>query len=421
VIARLVRAMPIWPAALLALPFPSAALATVYYISTESGADDASGLTSATALRTLDIAVDRLRPGDRLIIEAGRYDGPLHLTRSGTAAAPIDIAGAAGDLPLIRADGDAVIIDADYVRLSRLDAASDGPQGSAIVVQPTHHHVTIADTVAHDSGCAGIAGLQTDYLTIRHNLVYGNARQSPWQCSGISIYQAANSDDLPGVHNIIEANRVYGNMNRVADPKLPAALAGHTTDGNGIILDDFRHEQIWQGRKTPPYRSASVIANNVSYDNGGRGIEVFHSDDVAVVNNTVRGNLLDSRMVPARYGEIYVAFTARSRFFNNLVASNAGGCAVMATNASAVEADYNVTIGEPFCRGRAAGDLVWGGHNVGATGAGFADERQRDLHLTGASPALKRGTAANVPAADLDGRPRPHAGAVDAGAYQFSH
>jgi parallel beta-helix repeat protein len=420
VIADVFRAIPIGPVILLGVPFPSAALATSYYVSAENGADEASGLTSATAVRTLDAAVDRLQPGDRLIIEAGRYDGPLHLTRSGTATAPIDITGGADALPLIRSGGDAVIVDADYVRLSRLDAASDGSEGSAIVVQPTHHHVTIADNVAHDSGCAGIAGLQTDYLTIRHNLVYGNARQSPWQCSGISLYQAANSDDLPGVHNIIEANRVYGNMNRVPDPKLPAALAGHTTDGNGIILDDFRHEQVWQGRKTPPYRAASLVANNVTYDNGGRGIEVFHSDDVAVVNNTVRGNLRDTGMVPARYGEIYVAFAARSQLFNNLIASDTSGCAVMATNASAVEADYNVTIGGSACHGRSAGDIVWGRHNVSATGAGFADERKRDLHLTGASPALNRGVAAHVPAADFDGRPRPHTGAVDAGAYQFN-
>ncbi|MGB8839908.1 MAG: right-handed parallel beta-helix repeat-containing protein [Aliidongia sp.] len=404
-----------------AMPVSPNAGATVLYVSAENGSDAADGLTPAAAFRTLEAGAERLQPGDRLIIGTGRYDGPLHLTRSGTPAAPIDIVGAEGPLPVIRSANDGVIVEADYVRLSRLDVASDSPLGSAIAIEPGHHHVTIADSVAHDSGCAGIAGIQTDYLTIRHNLVYGNGRHSPWQCSGISIYQAANSDEAPGFHNVIEGNRVYGNLNMVVDPKLPAAVAGHTTDGNGIILDDFRHDQIWQGRKTAPYRSASLIANNVAYDNGGRGIELFHSDDVTVINNTVRGNMLDPNVVPGRYGEIYLAFAARSQLFNNLVAADSSGrCAVMATNANAVEADYNVTIGGSPCRGRSIGEFAWGSHNFSAALAGFVDDRDHDLHLSAASPAVKRGSAAHAPAADLDNRPRPRTGSVDAGAYQFS-
>jgi parallel beta-helix repeat protein len=400
----------------------SPAGATTFYVSADRGSDQSDGLSPATAFHSFARVTGRLAPGDRLVIERGRYDEPLHLTQSGTAAAAIEVSGADGALPQIRADGDAVAIDADYIRLSRIDAASLGDLGSAIVVQPGHHHVRIADTVAHDSACGGIAAIQTDYIEIRHNRVFGNGMRSPWQCSGISLYQAANIDDAPGFHNIISGNLSYGNMNRVPDPKLPKQSAGHTTDGNGIIIDDFRHEQVWQGRKTPPYRAATLVENNVTQGNGGRGIEVFYSDAVTLINNTSSGNLLDPRMVSATYGEFYVAYADQVKMFNNLADARDGNAyAIMVARTKRFEADYNMMVG-----GRAPGlgrdnaEIAWGGHNFVAATAGFVDDKGHDLHLTSNSEALQRGSSAHGSALDLNGDRRPPGDAIDIGAFQHS-
>jgi serralysin len=400
----------------------SPAGATTFYVGADRGSDPGDGLSPATAFHSFAQATDRLVPGDRLVIESGRYDEPLHLTKSGTAAAAIEVSGADGTLPLIRADGDAVVIAADYIRLSRIDAASSGDLGSAIIVQPGHHHVRIADTVAHDSGCGGIAAIQTDYIEIRHNRVFRNGMRSPWQCSGISLYQAANVDDAPGFHNIISGNLSYGNINKVPDPKLPAQSAGHTTDGNGIIVDDFRHDQVWQGRKTPPYRAATLIENNVAQGNGGRGIEVFYSDAVTLINNTSSGNLLDARMVSATYGEIYVAFADQLKMFNNLVdARDSNAYAIMAAYVKHLEADYNMMVGgKTPGLGRNDVEISWGGHNFVAATAGFVDDKGSDLHLASSSQALRRGSSAHGSVKDLDGEPRPPGDAIDIGAYQHS-
>jgi parallel beta-helix repeat protein len=400
----------------------SPADATTFYVSADRGSDQGDGLSPATAFHSFARITDRLAPGDRLVIEAGRYDEPLHLTKSGTAAAAIEVSGADGALPLIRADGDAVEIAADYIRLSRVDAASSGDLGSAIVVQPGHHHVRIADTVAHDSGCGGIAAIQTDHLEIRHNRVFGNGMRSPWQCSGISIYQAANVDDAPGFHNIISSNLSYGNMNKVPDPKLPAQNAGRTTDGNGIIIDDFRHEQVWQGRKTPPYRAATLVENNVAQGNGGRGIEVFYSDAVTLINNTSSGNLLDPHMVSATYGEIYVAFADQLKMFNNLADVRGDSAyAIMAAHTKRFEADYNMMVGgKTPGLGRDAAEIAWGSHNFVAAAAGFVDDKGHDLHLTSNSQALQRGSSLHGAAMDLDGARRPPGDAIDIGAFQHN-
>jgi Right handed beta helix region len=397
----------------------SSAEAATLYVSAEQGSDQASGLAPEAALQSLAAAVARLAPGDRLVIAPGRYDQALVINKSGTKAQPIEIAGADGPPPQIRADGDAVTIDGDYIRLSRVDASATGTLGSAIIVAPGRHHVEIADSVAHESGCAGIAANQADHVVIQHNRVFGNSRKSPWQCSGISLYQAANSDDEPGFHNIISGNIVYGNANEVPDPKLPAEMAGHTTDGSGIIVDDFRHDQLWRGQKTAPYRSATLIDDNVVYGNGGRAIQAFHSDDVTISNNTAAGDLRDPKMYPTQYGEIYLAWSKNDKVFNNLVEPQAAEPALMVARSQAVDLDYNVTIGGAGLRQDQA-QIDWGGHNFAAPSAGFADARGGDYHLTSASPALGRGSAALAPAQDLAQHPRPRSGAVDAGAYQFS-
>lgn len=392
------------------------ASATTFYVSADRGTDQASsGLARETPLHGLAAATARLQPGDRLVIESGVYTEPLHLVKSGTAAAPIEVMGDEGELPQIRTAEDAVTIAADYVVVLRLDASSSGDLGSAFLIMAGHHHVTIADSVAHDSACVGIGGLQTDHVVIRHNRVYGNSGRSPWQCSGISLYQAANIDDAPGFHNVISGNLVYGNMNRVLDPKLTGPLAGHTTDGNGIIIDDFRHTQPWQGQRTAPYRSATLVENNVVYGNGGRGIEVFYSDDVTLIGNTAIGDLLDRQLIPGTYGELHVAFASRVKLYNNLIDSGAMA-AVTVAKADNVEADYNVTVGGGLRQDGAA--VAWGGHNQVVPTAGFVDEKSRNLHLAAGSPALGRGSAAHASTIDLDGRRRT--GAIDVGAYQFS-
>ncbi|MDB5361072.1 MAG: Parallel beta-helix repeat protein [Rhodospirillales bacterium] len=406
VLASLASATPAW--------------ATTYYVSVEQGSDQGDGLSPTSAVRSLAQATEQLMPGDHLVIESGHYSEPLRLTKSGTAAAPIEVGGSEGALPQIRTDGDAVTIAADYIRLSRIDAASSGDLGSAIVVQPGHHHVKITDTVAHDSGCGGIAAIQTDHIEIRHNRVFGNGMRSPWQCSGISLYQAANVDDAPGFHNVISGNLAYGNMNKVPDPKLPARAAGHTTDGNGIIIDDFRHDQVWQGRKTPRYRAATLVENNIAYGNGGRGIEVFYSDDVSLRNNTSSGNLLDARMVDGTYGEIYVAFADHIKIFNNLVDAHGNKAfAIMLAHTKRLDGDYNMMVGgKPPGLGRDAAEISWGSHNFLADAAGFTSEGDHDFHLMPNSKAVNAGSPARGSSLDLDGAGRPGDGTVDIGAYQ---
>ena len=193
------------------------AAAKNYYLDGQTGSDTYQG-TSTDPFRSFKHATSMLAPGDKLIVASGRYTEPLIVSKSGTAQQPISIVG--NGRPLIEAKGIAIRISGSYVEISGFEAHELGQEGSAIGVGKRNHHVRVADNIARDSGCAGIGSIQTDYLIVENNRVFGNSRQSPWQCSGISIYQAINFDHAEGTHNIIRRNIVYDNMNIVVDNKI---------------------------------------------------------------------------------------------------------------------------------------------------------------------------------------------------------
>jgi hypothetical protein len=93
-------------AALLAGPFVLACLAgaghaaTFYVGQTALAADNNPG-TQERPLRTLQSGVNRLSPGDRLVIHSGTYHETVMIQRSGSAEAPIEITAAPGEKVVI--------------------------------------------------------------------------------------------------------------------------------------------------------------------------------------------------------------------------------------------------------------------------------------------------------------------------------
>jgi parallel beta-helix repeat protein len=58
--------------------------------------------------------------------------------------------------------------------------------------------------------------------------------------------------------------------------------ACYDTDGNGTIIDTFNGS----GVERRLYAYQTLVANNVTYNNGGKGIAIFRSAYVTVDNNT---------------------------------------------------------------------------------------------------------------------------------------
>jgi hypothetical protein len=192
--------------------------------------------------RTLGKALERVGPGDTVVVLRGSYGArgrTLHARRSGTANARITVTGPPrGGRPVIRGF---VRMAGSHLRFSRL--VFDGPTGR---VQPTR-----SDNPRGEQVVVAITG---DDVTISDSVV----RDSAWH-AGIYV------DGSEGARLV--RNHVYGNGNR--------------SDRSHANLD---HGIYWA-------RGSGLVANNVIEDNVARGVQLYpRPHGVLVAHNTVVGN-----------------------------------------------------------------------------------------------------------------------------------
>jgi parallel beta-helix repeat protein len=399
---------PLWlaPLCLTLVAACAPARAETYFVNATRGNDKGAGTSADQAFRTFARAVRELKPGDALRVASGIYYEQMALNRSGSEDKWISVTGDGPTRPVVKNLEDAIVISGSYVELVGFEAASLG-EGSAIAIGKGNHHVRVANNLARDSGCGGIAAQQTDYLVIEDNIARGNSQRSPYQCSGISIYQAKPFDAKPGFHNVIRRNLSYANMNLVVDNKISQS-GGKTTDGNGIIIDDFRGTQS----KVPgtPYQAATLVENNLVFDNGGRGIHVFLSDNVVVRHNTAYMNLKDKNLSGARNGELSTNKSGHVVFVNNLaVVRDKKQVAFYDTYSTGNSWDANLAIGGERSYVERS-DARWGAANVHGVDpklrAPSVDAATADFHPNPDSPAVGAGLADQAPGDDLEKRSR---------------
>jgi parallel beta-helix repeat protein len=155
-----------------------------------------------------------------------------------------------------------------------------------------------------------------------------------------------------------------------------------------------------------PYSGRTYIANNVVHDNGGRGIHLYRSEHIDMVNNTSWNDMLsDSDYI--RAGQIDALQCGDVNLVNNVVVNLNG---------------KDVT----FDDGNRYDHNLWDGARVSFKGnqdiagqARLIDPANGNFAPGTGSPALRSATATLAPADDFFGNPRP-AGAIDRGAIQVS-
>jgi len=158
-----------------------------------------------------------------------------------------------------------------------------GPGGSGVSV----HHGIFANDIAIGCGEGGYSSgpnvaVGADYFVVIGSIAYNAAENSKSCYSGIDVYGPVASDSLPGTHDYFAGNFSYDNLN--PDP----CGGGTPTDGNGLILDTFSYAS---------YTGQTVVANNITLFNGGRGLSVFAPGStpakIYFEHNTSYGNSSD--------------------------------------------------------------------------------------------------------------------------------
>ena len=419
----------------------------IFYVDGAAGSDTNHGRTSKAPFKTLNRAAGAVKPGWTVQVMSGTYtsdgtENPLTVSVSGTPDAWITFTAASGHHPVIqipRGPGawagihlfgvSYVVIDGFEVigqntTITSAEAAvNDGTQaflnhncvhvdgvGYANVHPPVPHDIVIRNSILHDCAAAGIEVNAADAISIEHNRIYNNSWWTVFGTSGIGFYHltdARGSTTKNGYKNLVVGNLSWGNRNNIE------FKAGHPPaiyDGNGIIVDDSMHTQSALGAndvKGVPYTGRTYVANNVVHDNGGRGIHLYRSEHVDVVNNTVWNNMLTSSTY-IQSGEIDALDSTDVNVINN-VAVNLVGKDITYDDGN--HYDYNLWDGArvPF---------KWG-HDI-AGRANLTDPANGNFAPSAGSPALRSGTSTLAPTDDLLGNPRP-AGAIDRGAIQVSH
>lgn len=386
---------------------------TTYYVAT-TGSDGAAGSSSAP-WKTLSKAMSAsLKAGDEVVVRSGTYNESLNIQKSGSASGYITIRSEVEGGAKIVASGsnNGINISANYVIVDGFDVKGAGSHG--IMANDVHHTQVLNNTV-HDAGASGIQYNYSDFITIEGNTTFGNASNG-W-FSGISIYQNRNiaGDTSNSVRTIVKNNVSYDNV----------TTSGGHSDGNGIIIDDFRSTQ---NSSYSPYKGSTLVEGNLVYSNGGKGVQVAWSDNVTVRNNTAWHNNVDNQNSGTWRGEFSNQDSNNNTWVNNIAVAdpsrNSNNVAIgdYGDNTNVKwfnNLTYNGTAGKA--------SLNTDGGNTGPTAANgnllgvdpkFVNAAGGNFHLSDSSPGINKGSSAyGLAAVDLGGGDRV-VGIVDLGAYE---
>jgi parallel beta-helix repeat protein len=399
-----------------------------YYVDSAKGNNSYTGTSESQAFKTIQQANQKVAPGDTVYVKNGTYREDITIETSGKPNNWITFQAFPGHKPFVQGPQEAFRIKANYIKIIGFKISSKAENGIAILnekrADKAIHHIQILKNTIHDCGCNGIGAEGTDYIRAEGNIIYRNAFSTPWQCSGISIYQAINYDNQPGFHNIIRGNISYSNENR----RLPEN-GKEVTDGNGIIIDDFRITQDRLNRPKVKYQSSTLVENNIVFDNGGRGIHVFQSDNVVVRNNTSFHNLKSKNLIGTLdkklNGEINSSFSNGSTFYNNIAYARDKSKATLLDNYSSGKNkwDYNLAYNGVTWVGKDNSNAILGSNNLINKNPLFINPSviasKANFRLKPGSPAVNTGTSADAARSDINGRKRPLGAKYDMGAYEM--
>lgn len=378
----------------------------IYYVSS-TGKDSNNGNTLKTPFKTIQKAANLTQPGDTVYILNGTYTNSsskqvVNITRSGLPTAWIKYKAYPGHKPKIKhnAWNGIFIGNASYIEIEGLEVEGNNANitidyalaqkdvkdnhltsGNCISVDGRKagdkkpHHIIIRNNKVHNCGGGGIAIIQADYITIHRNEVYNNAWYSVYANSGISLYQNWNYDDyVDGYKMLVTNNKVYNNRQNV-----PWILVGKITDGNGIIIDDSKNTQ--HNSKLGRYKGRTLVANNISYNNGGSGIHSFESENVDIINNTA---YMNNQSPELNGGQIFASFSQNVRIINNIMYAYPGKNINSNFKNSNIFYDYNIYYN--------TNKIVVKGRNDIIANPEFVDPNKGNFKLKPTSPAIDQGT-----------------------------
>jgi parallel beta-helix repeat protein len=427
------------------IPFgPAAASGSTWYVGPVNCSDTGPGTPSNPFCRLSTGANRAISPGDSVQVLAGTYTGPMTFMASGTAGAPITFAADPG--VLISGGGNGIVASSkSYVAINGFSVT--GTTGYGISVSGGSN-VTVSNNTVTSAGRPISGQIKAGiYLSgVTSSLVSGNVSHDNSD-HGISVVSSST-----GV--VVRGNTSYHNANQY---RRNAAGINVTAAGNSVV-GNITHDNEDSGINVYPGGNNTLVAANLTYNNGDHGIDDYNVTGGRVVGNTVVGNCTTGINVEGTSGNYTVA--------NNVAVDNAvfvvnptpisppgaytndcnrrhGNIGIWDSAPPSTTADTNlvwltVTGKQYYWNGTAYNTLSSLQAASGQETAGqfadplFADPSNWDLRLTEGSPAIDSADsgASGAQPSDVLGNPRvddpnvPNTGTGprpydDRGAYEF--
>ena len=370
---------------------------------------------------SIQAAVDAAEPGVEIVVENGTYAESIWITKARLTLRSASRHGAKIVAPQ-KKDAFGLGEDANYITLDGFDITAPGGNGVQTnrtgIKHVLNHHTIVKNCHIHDCGGGGIQLNHGDYRTVEYNIVDHCASTGPWGQSGISFWQAIALDRKPGFHIIVRGNVLRNNSN---PPK--------GSDGNGLIIDDFRNTQ--HGSTNGTYPNYTLVENNVAYHNGARGIHVFLSDHVVVRNNTAYHNNWDNTNTATWRGELSCVNSSDVKWYNNIAVASStvnGNNTAMMDGGDNKSTEWAGNLFFDSDKPRTPSVKISGGadrkavlaNNLVGTDPQFVapgTDADADFRLKVGSPAIGTAVAANAATTDMLGSTRGNR--PDMGAYAF--
>lgn len=360
-----------WNETSLAMESPASAWGPMpghnYYVS-RTGSDDHDG-SASRPWATLQHAAANAETGSTVHVLPGLYQGPVVTRRSGQPDARIRFLSEKQWEAKVLAIGAQAVWrnDGNYVDIAGFDISGDGALG----ILNMGSNVRIVGNHVHDIPAPG-----------------------------------CTSDGGAGIHNGNYSghdNDVIGNLvNKIGDP----VIRCHRV--HGIYHSNLRGH-IW---------------NNISCDNQGWGIHLWHTpQSVVIANNLVCRNHEGGIVIGA--GDNRDALPADHMLVtNNILVGNGPATAPYAIYEYGLLGDNNHYLNNlvfprqqriSLQHGNRITETIWTDPEFVNSGA----EGEPDYHLAGGSSAIGKGTSAGAPPFDIEGGTRPVGGRWDIGPYQY--
>jgi len=345
---------------------------TEYYVS-PSG-DDANDGSLDHPFATIQKAAQAVAPGSIVHVLPGSYTGPIVVKTNGTAEARITFVSDVKWAAQIKTTGsdDPWNTRADYIDIIGFDISSTGSRDG--LVNFGSYTRTIANHVHNIPGvCDNIGG------------------------SGISDEGYTSHD------NDLIAN-VVNNIGSTYPQLCQYVHAIYHSNARGHIFNNITYDNAGCGINLWHAATDTIVSNNLTFGNQEHGISIGTNTDNT--NGTEGDNFIISNNISIDNALLGIrerkGVESHNQYLNNMVYGN-GSAAFGDENynwpSAAGSKDVNtITQNVQFMQ-----------YNINGTG---------DYHLHVGSPAIGAGADVGAPSIDIDGKPRPQ-GKIDIGPYQY--